>query len=598
MTKKSFLWVLMSVLSLPVVLFTSCEDDEESEVAKEQRETKEVHDKLVQNYNIDLSAAICGESSLGKWDMKDDSTFTYYFVTNLKGDSQDNLTYDLDSLTGRWSAFSNVGNLWDDNGVTLSGFYATIDLPEGWEIDNEDGFLTFYIVYQEDGVTITMEKTSIDYLFTNVTNVNDSVSDTKFWVWDAIVYVWDNLVPEPVKAVLTFALQKIEKWKDTIADFFTGLFGDNTALNLNKQQCQEYWDYADKIVDAMQEEKNADTDYSNWMSQIYKGKESTTRLCEMNIPGTHDSYTYYMKKLVTLDAIKTRAISQLKDIEGQWNAGIRCFDIRFRTTDGNLSVPLDLLTKKCLGIFHGDFYCGILAQPALDKLIEQLKKHPGETAIAMCAIEGEKSEELYKLIRQTFEDDRVKDYIIWNPQPDMTLADCQGKLVVFQCWDDGNEYKQYRIGASIEGCFNNYRKDVKMRFYDSDGMKITNCLYQNYCQPAETTELCTPYWLRKRAGIQDCILDCAATKGSSDNVWCINQASGFVGALIINMSYAKSSNHINPATFYMIYNNAETLDRKLGIVVMDYAGTNEYYDHYYVNGEALSKLVVETNRYQ
>ncbi len=597
MTKKSFLWVLMSVLSLPTVLFTSCEDDEENEVAKEQRETKEVHDKLIQNYNLDLSAAICGESSLGKWDMRDDSTFTYYYVTNLKGDSQENLTYDLDSLTGRWSAFSNVGNLWDDNGVTLSGFYATIDLPEGWEIDNEDGFLTFYIVYQEDSVTITMEKTSIDYLFTNVTNVGDSVSDTKFWLWDAIVYVYEQVVPDPVKTVLKFVVKKLDEWKDTIADFFTGLFGDNTANNLNEQQCKEYWKYADKIVDALRDDNN--TDYSNWMSQIYKGKESTTRLCEMNIPGTHDSYTYYMQDLVTLKDIKTRSITQLKDIHGQWEAGIRCFDFRFRTTDGNVTVPIDLVSKKSLGIFHGAFYCGILAGSAINKLVSELEDHPKETAIAMCSIEGDQDESIYKLIREKFEQSDYKDFIIWDPTPDMTLADCQGKLVVFQCWDDGNKYPQYRVGASIEGCFNNYRKDVKMRFYDSNGnVKTANCLYQNYCQPAETTELCTPYWIRKRHGIKECIEDCAATKGSSDNVWCINQVSGFVGALIINMSYAKSSNHINPAAFSLIYNDAETLDRKLGIVVMDYAGTNEYYDHYYVNGEALSKLVVETNRYQ
>ncbi len=592
MMKKTFLWVLMSIMALPTMLFTSCDDSDDG-LTPEQREIKEVRDKLVQNYNIDLSSAICGESSFSKWDMREDSTFTLYLVTNVEGDSKENLTYDLDSLTGHWHAFANATNVWDDNDVTLNGFTATFDFPEGMELANNDGYLTFYIVYQEDGVTVTLEKSSIDYVFTNTSNS----LDTKFWIWDVITDFWDKIVPDPIKTVLEMTLEKLDKLKNDIADFFTGLFGDNTALNLDTQQCVEYWAYADQVVEALQNGHN--TDYSNWMNEIYAGKEST-RLCEMNIPGTHDSYTYYMLKLGTLDYIKTRSITQLKDIEGQWNAGIRCFDFRFRTTEDNVTVPVGLYDKNFLGIFHGEFYCGILAQSALYQVIEQLKKHPKETAIAMCAIEGKKSEGIYKLIRQTFEDDRFKDYIVWNPKPDMTFADCQGKLVVFQSWDDGNEYPQYRIGASIEGCFNQYRKDVKMRFYDSDGnVETTNCLYQNYCQPAETTELCKPYWLRKRGGMQDCFQDCAQTKGSADNVWCINQESGFVGALIVNMSYAKSSNHMNPATFYMIFsNNGQALDRKLGIVVMDYAGTNEVYDHYYVNGAALSKLVVETNRYQ
>lgn len=37
---------------------------------------------------------------------------------------------------------------------------------------------------------------------------------------------------------------------------------------------------------------------------------------------------------------------------------------------------------------------------------------------------------------------------------------------------------------------------------------------------------------------------------------------------------------------------------KFGIVEMDYAGSNDKYDGYYVNGEALPKAIVETNRWQ
>ena len=603
MMKKTFLWVLMSLLALPSVLLTSCDDSEEDEFAKEQRETKEVHDKLIQNYNIDMSDAVRGKSTLGKWDLREDSTFTYYYVTNLESDNESNFTYDLDSITGHWQAFSNMENLWDDNDVKLSGFFATFDLDESWGVDGEDDVMTFYIVYQEDGLTITLLRSSIDYIFTYA-NID---LQTKFLSWGDISDFFTNTLPQAVEDAMSSIADTISKKfneiKQDFCDLFTLLFGKGVSVYLNTEDSEQYWEYARKCVAELQ--NGHATDYANWMSEIYAGKESTTRLCEMNIPGSNESFTCHMEGKFSMIFYRDWAQTQYISIVDQWNAGVRCFDVRLGNTYKNVTTTEEYYNQNLLGIFHGRVFCDIDASQAVEELVDQLKAHPKETAIAMCSFEDKPSETTYRLSRELFEDDRFKDYIVLDPKPDMTLADCQGKLVVFQCWDDANDYPQYRIGASIEHCPNEYSKDCKMRFYDTAGnVKTTNCYCQNLCVPDEKKELGESFYNTKKMTMLEYFDDVAATKGSSDNVWCINQVTAYEIGQVYNRSYAKSANHMNPATFFMIY-EGYVRKNKLGIVVMDFAGTNlsistdhPFSDDYYVNGESLPKLVVETNRYQ
>ena len=52
---------------------------------------------------------------------------------------------------------------------------------------------------------------------------------------------------------------------------------------------------------------------------------------------------------------------------------------------------------------------------------------------------------------------------------------------------------------------------------------------------------------------------------------------------------------MNPWTANYVFQHKKD---KMGIIQMDFAGTNDKYDGYYSNGEALPRIIVEPNRYQ
>jgi hypothetical protein len=52
---------------------------------------------------------------------------------------------------------------------------------------------------------------------------------------------------------------------------------------------------------------------------------------------------------------------------------------------------------------------------------------------------------------------------------------------------------------------------------------------------------------------------------------------------------------MNPWTANYVFQHKKD---KMGIIQMDFAGTNDKYDGYYSNGEALPRIIVESNRYQ
>ena len=96
-----------------------------------------------------------------------------------------------------------------------------------------------------------------------------------------------------------------------------------------------------------------------------------------------------------------------------------------------------------------------------------------------------------------------------------------------------------------------------------------------------------------------CFDDTQKTKGSSDYIWVVNQGSAYVGGVGPHMSYAKHANSTNPWIFYYITNdNGKHKADKLGIVTMDYAGSDGQFDFYLTNGKVLPRAIVETNRYQ
>ena len=597
MSVKKLLCVILAALSLGFV--TSCRHDDPEVTIDEQKQQamEEMREQILSmRAGIDLSELFTGETALGVWVMSPDSTFIYFHVSGIDK-SLDGNDWDIDTLSGTWNTFAYTDTPLSGDEI-ISGYTAHFDTDD----ESVNPSVDFYFVGEEENIAFTLSQGAIEYLLVNGIDAEDV--ETKAGVlfgpqtrdlWDmlgeAISNVWDD--------VTDWVCEKAED----ASNWFLNTFNlDRSSYNLDQSESYKLAGEAEKKITEMQ--GGSQTNYSKWMGQIYAGKEDKTRICDMNIPGTHDTFTYYISDLKFADETAGRyARTQDKDIRGQWASGVRCFDVRIKSVYTLFLITTyaferDWLTddednEKVLGTFHGPIFCGRTAEQGLREIVTLLKENPTETALLFMAFEGSSSANDYKMARELM--DKFSDYIVLNPTPDMTLKDCAGKMVIFQSWDRSNAYPNYTVGTYYGTGYDTYNNQGFLQFYNLEGHPEARLLAQTRFQ-ASTTDLCTDFWNEKIELMTKCFNDTNASKGSANSVWALNQASGYVGGQWIHMSYAKNANAMNAWTLGYVY---EHKSDKLGIIQMDFAGSTKYHpDGFVTNGGELPKMIVETNRFQ
>ena len=595
--KKLFLLLIAALfLGIAPASLTSCSHDE-PELSEEEK-MKQAMEKLLEQQilALDLSEMMEGETSVGMWALSPDSTFVYFHVGGLdNGVSADDWT--IDTLEGTWSKFDEK-NPWNGEQKTLSGFRAAFNLDGREDAGSLMATEDYYFVSEEDSVQLVLSKGAMEYVAMYGVDEEDIeasaavLSAPRTRILIELLITWILYDPETV----------VERATDAYKWVVNTLGVDVSSYNLDEDASKKFEENLSKKLWELQ--SGANTDYGRWMKQTFvRYGRKDVRLCEMNIPGTHDSFTYYMSSEgVVASTVSKYARTQSLSIEGQWNAGVRCFDVRFKTMPAYMIKPTILFdpkwwlgidnTKPQLGMYHQDIFCGITAKAGIQEIVKMLQQNPTETAILFCAFEGSHGESDYKLARELM--DEFSDYIVQNPTPDMTLRDCAGKMVIFQAWDRANNYPSTRIGPFFGTGDDEYNDHGYIQFYNMPGEPKTRLLYQNRYQSG-TTDFCTSFWNEKRDLMTKCFTDANNTSGSSDNVWSVNQASGYVGGQWIHMSYTKNSNAMNPWTANYVI---EHKNEKLGIVQMDFAGKSEGvdFDGYCTNSADLPKIIVETNR--
>lgn len=157
---------------------------------------------------------------------------------------------------------------------------------------------------------------------------------------------------------------------------------------------------------------------NNWMS----GLSDKTKLCDINIPGTHDSGTTFTS------AVISGAIASCQDdtIPEQLEKGVRYLDIR---CDSNLDIN------------HGGVLCYTKAwtvpknkltfNKLLDNVEKFLKDNPSETVILQIKKEGKDKGNFLEKINKAISS-RNK---LFNPKnvsaSKLSLGDLRGKFVIF-----------------------------------------------------------------------------------------------------------------------------------------------------------------------
>lgn len=582
---------------------SSCQTNDDNPVPQSEETTQlEQLTKMLVGTQVDITPALMGEDAMQVFDLRKDGTFTMldiYGYDDEEGEvSNEDDEDDYEVFTGHWEMFMDAPNpLEPESEQTVCGIKATFDsdndaAQSGEEINRT---VTYYVdMYEdEDGQQILLfNEYSIDYLMM----LNELSAD------EQPVLARGNT--RSVLMTIGYLVYKLIKHgtdagKEIVNDAkrIVNVLGVDWGHNLSEKETRDIYERLNDDIKKIREKSQGTTNHDAWMGQIYTKEGKNPRICEMNIPGTHDSYTYYFSTRPLDPVIYKYAQAQLLSIEDQFHAGIRCFDIRFargthltkETNEGFFGVGFE----EMLYMAHGSFNAGISTEDGVDILFKLLKEHPSETIIAMFAIEGDEEERDYEMIHELLE--KHKNEIVANPTPDMKLSDCAGKLIVMQGWDSDNKYAKHRIGPTIsKGAeTDGYRPESNIIFFNGDKKTETKLIYQNLYE-AQMNELVTDFWPKKQRVVTQCFEAVSKTKGDATNTWGVNQISAFVGGLL-HMSYSKCSNVMNPwAATYVIKHRNE----KLGIIWMDFAGSDAYFDGYFPNGSLLPRAMVETNRFQ
>ena len=546
--KKLNMIILAAIMMCCLGGLSSCQtnDDNPLPQSEETTQLEQLKKKLVKGLMVDVSDYMTGDDGILMFNLKEDGTLECADID--EGEEGKEETVNI--LTGKWTAFHEK----DSDGTLTPGFNVMFDFVAASEESSDDSDMSeesktvkYYVWEDEDGMLIPVSEMSLQYL-NMLTDLNAGT-----------------------RADLTIDL--LFEIVRVVGKYLLGI--DPTNKTLDKEQCQKFWN---GVEDLLKEKKLTTTSYNNWMTDIYKGKEDKIRLCDMNIPGSHDSWTY---KTVPLSLW---ASAQNVDVTTQWNNGVRFFDLRVKVLDGKLWV--------C----HGP-QAFMPAHDAVEEVMTQIRTHKGETAIITVQEEGDLTMEV---VKKTYE--LVKKYIdegivMTNPRKDMTLKDCAGKVIFMQSWNPEakglDKERKYHFGPFLETAYNKYEVGHIYWGKDADWAKgdKTPVHYQNRCDSKNTS--CEDFWKDK----QKMALDCWAgfKKETDPYSWCVNQMSGFVGGSILHMTYSKNANVMNPWAVKYVF---EHMSEKLGVIQCDFAGSNDHFDSYFCNGYHLPRVVVESNRFR
>lgn len=541
--------ILAAIMMCCLGGLSSCQtnDDNPLPQSEETTQLEQLKKKLVKGLMVDVSDYMTGDDGILMFNLKEGGTLECADIDEGEEGKEETINI----LTGKWTAFYEK----DSDGTLTPGFNVIFDFVAASEESVDDSDMSeesktvkYYVLEDEDGMLIPVSEMSLQYL-NMLTDLNAGTRADL-----TIDLLWE-IVRE-------------------VGKYLLGI--DPTNKTLDKEQCQKFWN---GVEDLLKEKKLTTTSYNNWMTDIYKGKEDKIRLCDMNIPGSHDSWTYKTQPL------SLWASAQNVDVTTQWNNGVRFFDLRVKVLEGKLWV------------YHGPQ--GFMsAHDAVEEVMTQIRTHKGETAIITVQEEGDLTMEVVEKTWLLVEDYKDEGLVVRNPRKDMTLKDCAGKVIFMQSWNPEakglDKEMDYRFGPYLETDYNKYAVGhIYWSMYAADWKTAdkTPVHYQNRCDSKNTS--CEDFWKDK----QKMALDCWAgfKKETDPYSWCVNQMSGFVGGSILHMTYSKNANVMNPWAVKYVFDH---MSEKLGVIQCDFAGSNDHFDSYFCNGYHLPRVVVESNRFR
>ena len=319
-------------------------------------------------------------------------------------------------------------------------------------------------------------------------------------------------------------------------------------------------------------------DYSCWMGDL----PGDMYVCSMSLPGTHDTFTY--------NAVLTAAWSrtQVYDLDGQFSLGVRCFDLRPRA--GSESDELE--------IYHGSINMDISYKDAVQAILNKCISS-GEFAIIYTNHEGSLSDYPWGTAKiSKAQSDFKKNYPdnVVDFKPDLTLDEVRGKILFINRDDFSGGSGVVSAAVYINGWKNHTylnpgyltlggmgdRESAVCKLYSQDYSSIT---FESDVE-------------KEKCGI---FVECHNNYFLDPDyfTWCINNASAWVGLTAASMDYYQNAKVTNKYIVENVLSLGSICEagkwRGVGIVFMDYAGSDTFMSYSGLYGDALLEGIIENN---
>ncbi len=610
--------MLAAILALcSTMLITACSDSNdldvkeksEGEIKQEaEAQQKEELRKSLLGLQVDLSSNVLGDDDIALWMFNEDGTFEVMNMSseikleegseesvedggNEAGEStekdkdpfqEENI---IDIYTGKWEVFVNEENPWDSSAERVSGFRATFDKDEE-DPDNEEFKMTYYVstTEDEDGepVLVMLNDVAISYQVM-VEHDDDDVDDN-----NETRAVTGGFKNDAFERKFKKVANTVSTIKKIVGTTFKTISSANKLEGLSKAECEKFQSEAENALSQMQKDFNAGkTNYAEWMTEIYTKNGKNPRICDMNIPGTHDSFTpYFIEGLRNLE-FTFHTVTQVHFIMGQWLSGARMFDFRLRYVEKKDNTP------EHMQLYH-TFDLSISLERGIQEIVDQLDNHPGETAIACIAFDDKKTDNHLRVTLSTLKKFADKGKIVLNPTPNMKLSDCAGKLIIFYSYEFGDKRNEL-YGPIVEIKHGNGYSKSNLSFMVDGKVQNVTMTHQNlYEMTSSFTESTENFFKRKKEAFETCFWEFEKIRKNETTVWSWNQVNAYVGSYV-TMSYSQNAETMHPwvVNFVLQHKNSP-----LGIITMDFLGISEKWGIRYTNCYALPRIIVESNRYQ
>ena len=497
-------WMLAAILTLSgtMMTLTSCSDNDDTPatLTPEEQLKKDVIGAWIDTTSVELFG-------YAKFiELREDQTVDLVIVKPV--DNGDGVYDEKDLVStwnyGTWKPILNMKDRWSDPGeeITLNAIaletktkdyeqfgtqYDTLVVEKG-----SDGLLCLFT--EEVDMLAELDKSGF------LDDMKSAASTRSFW--DVLKKTFDKAA-QTLKESLFSAAKNIVTLLNTLG---------HTVL---------------KVIEGP-DFVRVDPDLSDWMGSTYPRGEKNVKICIISMMGTHDTFTYNMSGILGAVTGKT----QKYGISTQWALGVRCFDVRINELE-----PVDKATTvfqgghSKLGIYHGPISLNKRLSSGIEDIVDCLKKHKNETAIAILKFENHENEENKREVDKILQE--YKDYIVMDPRPGLTLDQCRGKLIIIQRYESPADISHY-IRAT------DWPQSGRASLVFSGNSSWTEPLYVQDIYEIPEGKSRDQYYEMKKAGLKACFDDSANPQ--QPDTWHFNHESG---DLCIGYTHCRTDNRID-----------------------------------------------------